>query len=102
MDMSDKERFIQLRKKVMAAIKRELEQDSCCKSYEGTFEWTVCYPDYFEDESGDAKPNYYVLTLHCYVLGPSRHYEWRGRTKAKVLDDAEQDIESWLGNETVL
>lgn len=99
MTKAEYERFVALRKKVMAAIKRELEIDCSCKSYEGTFEWKICYPDYFEDEEGVLAPDHYVLTLHCYVLGPARHYEWRGRTATKVLDKAEREIESWLGEE---
>lgn len=92
----DKVRFDALRKLVAEAIRKELEIDFHCKSYEGTFEWTVCYPNYFEDNDGTAEPNYYILTLHCYVLGPARHYEWRGETKAEVLDKAEREIKLWL------
>lgn len=96
MTKAEHERFVALRKKVMAAIKRELEIDFYCKSYEGTFELTVCYPNYFDDSEGVLAPNYYVLTLHCYVLGPGRHYDWRGNTIEKVLDDAEREIGSWV------
>lgn len=90
------ERFNTLRQKVMVAIAKELEIDSYCKSYEGTFEWTSCYPCYFEDEKGMKPPNYYQLTLHCHVLGPERHYEWYGKTKDEVLDKAEEEINRWL------
>lgn len=34
--------------------------------------------------------------LHCYVIGPSRHYEWRGRTMDEALDKAEADINTWI------
>ena len=98
--MAEKEnsRFEALRKMVMEAIRKELEIDCCCKSYEGVFEWYACYPSYFDDPEAKAEPELYVLTLHCYVLGPGRHYGWRGRTKAEVLDKAEREIKSWLMN----
>lgn len=96
--MDDEERFSRLRKKVMQAIKRELEYDSYSKSYEGTFEWTECYPSYFEEEEGKTSIHY-RLTLHCYLLGPGRHYDWRGETKAEVLDQAEADIGRWIGDD---
>ncbi len=96
--MADKEkaRFDALRKMVMEAIGEQLEEDPGCKSYEGTFEWTVCYPNYFEDPEATQGPELYVLTLHCYVLGPHRHYDWRGKTKAEALGKAEKEIKSWL------
>lgn len=96
--MADKEkaRFDALRKLVMDAIRKQLEIDCCCKSYEGAFEWTVCYPTYFDDPEAKEAPEFYVLQLHCYVLGPARHYEWRGKTRTEVLDKAEREIKSWL------
>ena len=93
---TDRERFDDLRQLVMKAIARELEEDPYCKSYEGAFEWTTCYPNYFDDPDGKAAPESYVLTLHCYILGPSRHYDWIGRTRSEVLDKAEKEIMSWL------
>ena len=94
--MTAKERFFELRKKVMKAIERELDSDPHCKSYEGAFEWTVCYPNYFEDDAGDMGATHFVLTLHCYVLGPARHYDWHGKTMEEVLDKAEKDIFKWI------
>ena len=38
------DRFRKLRKEVMAAIRRQLEDDAGCKSYEGAFEWLTGYP----------------------------------------------------------
>lgn len=95
--MREAARFFALRKKVMKAIAEQLVEDPCCKSYEGTFEWITCYPNYFEDERGSNGPCYYVLVLHCYVLGPSRHYEWSGKTRDEALSKAEKEINSWLG-----
>lgn len=93
------ERFRILRKKVMKAIYEQLVDDPGCKSYEGAFEWTVCYPNYFEDETGDMGATSFVLTLHCYVLGPARHYDWYGKTMNEALDKAEKDIHEWIGGD---
>lgn len=96
MAQNDKTRFEFLRNMVMNAIGKQLEEDGCCKSYEGAFEWIACYPNYFENPDPKAEPNYYALELHCYVLGPGRHYRWSGKTKTEVLDKAEREISSWL------
>lgn len=96
----DKEykRFLALRLRVMQAIRRELERDNSCKSYEGTFEILVRYPDYFDQEYDNKpdQPDFYLIRLHCYVLGPGRHYEWKGRTLKNALDKAEKDINQWI------
>lgn len=98
-DITAMERFFALRKRVMKAIHEQLLIDCGCKSYEGAFEWTVCYPNYFEDDTGDMGATHFVLTLHCYVLGPARHYDWHGKTMDKVLDQAEKDILKWIGGD---
>ena len=97
MTRDEYERFVALRKRVMDAIKEELEIDCGCKSYEGTFELIATYPNYFDDESGAQGPEYYTIRLHCYVFGPARHYEWGGRTLGKALGKAEREIGLWLG-----
>ena len=90
-------RFLALRRKVMAGIKKALAIDCSCKSYEGLMELVIEFPDYFEmDRSEDDAPNWYVIRLHCYVLGPARHYEWRGRTLDEALDAAEKEISMWI------
>lgn len=91
-----KQRFQRLRQLVMLAIKARLAEDSCCKSYEGTFEWLVSFPSYFEDGEGTKGPDSYCLLLHCYVLGPARHYKWYGATPEEALESAEKEIETWL------
>ena len=97
MTKAENERFRILRKNVMEAVKYRL--DDGFKSYEGTFEVVVCYPNYFEDESGEQSPCYYKITLHCYVLGPHRHYDWGGSTFGEALAKAEKEIYSWLNEE---
>lgn len=95
-DKVDYERFQNLRRKVMDGIAKALKEDGYCKSYEGAFEVTTCFPNYFDDETATSGAEFYAITLHCYVIGPSRHYEWNGKTFAQALDKAELEIESWL------
>lgn len=49
-----------------------------------------------DDPDAKAGPEFYALTLHCYVLGPSRHYRITGRTPDEVLEKFEELIQSWL------
>lgn len=97
--MNSKERFIALRKRVMVAIAECVAEGEYGKSYEGTFEWSKEWPGYFDDETGSRGPDSYTLTLHCYLLGPARHYRWRGKTSEEVLDRAEREINEWLRQE---
>lgn len=96
MTRHEQQRFQTLRQRVMKAIAKELEEDSYCKSYEGTFEIVTCYPNYFEDETGERGPNVYCVRFDSYVLGPHRHYEWFSSTLDEALDSAEQDIDQWI------
>jgi hypothetical protein len=75
---------------VFDGIETCLRVDGHCKSYEGTVE--VKYPNYFERTS----ENQCVVTLHCYVLGPSRHYTWFGTTLDEALDRAFADVRQWV------
>lgn len=84
-----------IRKAVAAAIRQALEEDGYCKSYEGTFEIGATYPNYFEDATGTASPDGYFVTLHCYVLGPSRHYTWTGDTPLEALQTCQAELENW-------
>ena len=100
MSKAEHERFKTLRKKVMDAIEVELREDNGCKSYEGTFELIVGYPNYFEDEDATQGPDSYCIRLHCYVLGPARHYDWFGKTFGEALTKAEREIASWIKEDT--
>ena len=106
MKRQDKERFASLRKNVAEMIHDELMADSYCKSYEGTWELQVGFLNYFDDDTATAPPNFYCITLHCYVLGPSRHYRWTGNSWGEALSACEKEIkcwkseqERWLNNE---
>ena len=86
------ERFNALRKRLFDAIAIELKaDDGYCKSYEGSLEWIIEYPNYFEDCLAIREP-LYTLKLHCYVVGPARHYDFPGKTIKVVLDK----FEMWL------
>lgn len=100
-EKNDYERFRKLRKKVMDGIKKALDEDGHCKSYEGAFEVKTCFPNYFDDEESTQGAEFYVITLHCYVLGYARHYKWSGKTFAEALEKAEREIESWLQEDIV-
>lgn len=87
METSDLAKIEVLRTKVFAHIKKCLAEDGDCKSYEGAFE--ITYPHYHDQTT-------WALKLHCYLLGPGRHYGWDGQTLAECVTKAEIDINKWL------
>ena len=78
-----------LRKDLFDAIDYAIKHDGHHKSYEGKL--AMIWPHRFEDE--------YTITLDCYVIGPSRHYYWSGKTFAEAFELAERDIREWIKNE---
>jgi hypothetical protein len=92
MNEQDMSRFLTLRTKVFEAIKYSLEEDSHCKHYEGAM--AIHFPNYFEH---DRK---WSVSLDCYLIGPSRHYCWEGKTLSDAIENAEKDIFEWLKNST--
>lgn len=95
MNKKESELFMALRQKVALYIREYLKNDCGHKSYEGTWELLVSYPNYFEDETATAKPDFYQITLHCYVIGLNRHYEWDGKTWEEALRKCKCDIDRW-------
>ncbi len=93
--MTNKQRFIALRCRLFRMIRQERGQDDYCKSYEGCVEVMTEYPNYFEDNEAELGPSYVKITLHCYVLGPYRHYELEGKTMEEALDKLEETIAGW-------
>lgn len=90
---------------VFSGVKRALEIDGHCKSYEGTVEFHCSLPDYFRATQGESwglsaafgvGDFSYVLELHCYVLGPGRHYEWSGADQADLFERATADVKKWI------
>lgn len=99
MTVQEQKRFAELRKKVAKAIQHYLQEDCGHKSYEGTWETLISYPSYFDDETATAGPDSYQLKLHCYILGPSRHYGWIGKNWREALDKCEEHIDAWVREE---
>ena len=88
-------RFKELRQAVAEEVNRLVEDGCDHKSYEGTFEVIFGYPDAFEDPHGIQEPDC-IIILHCYVFGPSRHYQWKGRTFAEALEKCEKSVRAWI------
>lgn len=82
-------RFEALRKDLFAAIDYAIKQDGHHKSYEGTM--AMYWPNRWDDG--------YTITLDCYVIGPSRHYHWGGKSFDLALNQAEKDIRMWIAEE---
>lgn len=92
----DFERFHKLRKKTFDGIAKAIEANGGYgKSYEGAFEIMQEYPDFYVDPDATSAP-IVRIRLHCYILGPARHYEWAGRTFVEALNKAEHDIDGWI------
>ncbi len=97
MKLEGYEEFLDLRRWVMKKLEKVDMRDGC-KSYEGTFELLFSYPNYFDEEDAGHvidNPDFAVITLYCYVLGPSRRYDWKGETISEAVDKARKEIESW-------
>lgn len=94
--MKNIDRFLSLRKRLFRMIEYELNEDCLCKSYEGCLEITYEFPNYFEDWNAiAARPNFVMIKLHCYVVGPDRHYDWTGESLTEALNKFEKTIETW-------
>ena len=95
--MNNRERFDNLRRRLWDLL-GTVDFSDGCKSYEGAIEVHCEYPDYFfclannEDKPQIPEPSYYEITLHCYVLGPTRHYKFKGKTFSQALDC----FEKWI------
>lgn len=94
-------RFVCLRNFLFSKIREAFEKEGAIgKSTEGAFEVVHCFPDYYEEEyktpySGEC----WIIRLYCYVVGPSRHYEWSGRNLLDAVKKAEKEIYGWFGQE---
>lgn len=87
---------------VEAAIKR---QDGYHKRYEGACSYELRLPPVVDWEGAgmpdpmglqpDMQPEH-VVKLYCYVLGPSRQYEWTDNTQKGVFERATRDFLTWM------
>jgi len=80
------------RELVYAGVQQALAKDGHCKHYEGTVEYTVVCPSYFERDAHCV----HQLELDCYVLGPSRHYKWAGARVEELFARATADVQTWI------
>jgi len=95
------ERFYRLRQDTFNAIEGALKRDGHHKSYEGRF--SIIFPNYFQqDDDAYWIDERWGIELSCYVLGPSRHYGWYGKTFAEALEKAEDDLYKWIAEENAL
>ncbi len=86
-----------VRNKLFAAIKKSFLEDSHCKHYEGAI--SIHVPNYFEQNYNNNSDDKWSIDLHCYVVGPSRHYTWPGPTLSCCIDKMDKDIDSWIKEE---
>lgn len=92
----DMEEFQRLRSLVAAAIKYEREvRHEPGKIYEGTWEITFEFPPQDEDAEAQMPPDWCKIRLHCYLIGPARHYEWTGDSFAQALERCRKDVKPW-------
>ena len=93
MNLTEKEltQFFVLRTKIFLGIDLALKQDGHHKSYEGAL--SIQFPNFFQDDDGTGQVQ---INLSCYVLGPSRHYEWKGKTLGEACEKANKDVSEWI------
>lgn len=94
--------FDKLRRSTAQCIKAILDAGEPGKMYEGTWEILCSYLDAFEDPDCTSGPVYWEIHLHCYLLGPARHYEWSGETFEEALVKCQADVLEWIAEETRL
>lgn len=89
--MSDMERFDACRKRLWKLL-ADTDMAGGCKSYEGTLEIRLVYPNFFESPMKLPEPDAVRIKLDCYVLGPTRHYDFLGETFSAAI----MCFEDWL------
>lgn len=88
------ERFYALRTRLFELI--QAVDDGYHKSYEGAVDLTISFPDVFESEyNAKFPPEYYTLTVHCYLLINGRHKDFEGETFTKCLNQFEKALADW-------
>jgi hypothetical protein len=86
------DRIEALRVDLLAAIQERIDADGYCKSYEGMIK--LVWPSWNQIDNGTEEP--WTVELHCYLIGPSRHYDWTGATPLQAVQRAENDIRDWI------
>lgn len=98
--MTPIERFYKLRAEVIRTVNLIRASGEPGKSYEGCFELQYRFPDASDCWDGIInKPDNVNIVLHCYLLGPARHYEWSGTSLSEALDKCEAEVLPWVREE---
>ena len=95
--MNSRVEFFKLRKKVNEAIRHAWANGEPGKPYDGEWEVTCCYAGAYEGRVEFREE--WKIELHCYLLGPGRHYFWLGRTFEAALKQCKADVEEWCRQE---
>ena len=92
MDYNGINEFIDLRKRLHEAL-NEASKDYPGKSYEGEMTLSIWFPGIYTspDETEEA-----IIEAHFYLIGPSRHYTWKGKTISEAVKKAAKDIDQWI------
>lgn len=88
--------FTKLRKKLNNCINYLRDRGEPGKSYEGLWEITIGTPDATEDPNAELPPDWCKIVLHCYLVGPSRHYQWTGKSVEETFKRCKKDVEKWI------
>ena len=86
--------FLELRKKLHNAL-RKASEDYPGKSYEGEMEIAIHFPGIY-DESDDVDA--VVIRADFYLIGPTRHYSWKGTSISEAVKRASADIDRWIAD----
>lgn len=95
MKIEDFQRFQKLHSQVINACKQAVSEGSGSKSYDGQMSFSIDLPAFYE---GDITPIYHIH-LQCYLIGPTRSYDWFAATAEECLNKAETDINYYIRSE---
>lgn len=95
MNIEHIERFQKLHLQVVDACKQAVNDGSGSKSYDGRMSFSIDLPAFYEENS---LPLYHIH-LQCYLIGPTRSYDWFGLNADECLNNAEADIQYYIKSE---
>lgn len=95
MNIEHIERFQKLHLQVKNACKQVVSDGGGSKSYDGMMNFSIDLPAFYEE---DQAPLYHIH-LQCYLIGPTRSYDWFGLTPDECLNKAEADINFYINSE---
>jgi len=87
--------FAALRKQVNYAIEYQRKHGEPGKIYDGAWELFFMYPPQDEDPDAIAHPEQCIIRLHSYLVGPSRHYSWIGKSCEEALARCKKVVDKW-------